>query len=407
MKKIIAIAIMLLFACTAYASGFGSEDCSYTVLRRHNFFETDTADWIRSNNHIAGQDQSCATKHGTRTDADNDFFIKKNSAVKDAYISSRIYVEKAGTYYIWINTDNKPDGGNRSGYLWFDNPSLPSDSYNFNNAQTAADKLEDSGWYWDRDNGTELAEGWHTLYMAADNANFRVALVVVTDDADEDLLNLSVSENYASTLEPLTDIEKPVIERFGGFSKDFKTLTLDFLASDNNVAAGYDIYVNDVYTKTVNADEAFGYTIDGFLPLQKANVKIVAYDLNGNKAESEVKTFSITPVEVETLTIITDDEIEITDKSQISGGMNLNINMKLKNNSDAGQSVMPGAALYSSVTGRMVASDRKSEIIDGGQSKPMTLTLSIPDDFTAEDRLLISVWDTAENIMPVISGIDW
>lgn len=407
MKKIIAVIIMLLIGCNVYAADFGNEDSTYIVLRRHNFFETNTEDWIRSNNHIAGQIQGCATKYGTRTDADNDFFIKKNSAVKDAYISTKIYVEESGTYYIWVNTDNKPDGGNRSGYLWFDDSALPSEAYNFNNAQTASAKLEDSGWYWDRDNGTELEAGWHTLYMAADNANFRVALVVVTDDADEDLLNLSVSENYATMLEPLTDIQKPVIESFNGLSRDFASLKLNLLASDNNTVSGYDIYINDEYTKTISAAEAQEYAIEGFFPLQQVTVRAVAYDLNGNKAESEIKTFNISPVEVTNLTIMTDDEIVINDKSQISAGMNLEFSITLKSNSEALQMLLPGVALYSNETGRMSAYDRESGSVDSGGEKTFKLTLSVPEDFVAEDKLLITVWDSADTIMPLISSIAW
>ena len=405
MRKIIAIiALMLLCITNVYAEGFGKEECTYTVLRRHNFFVSDTADWIRSNNHIAGQIKGCSTKFGKLTNVDNDFFIKKNSANKDAYISTRIYVEKSGTYYIWVNTDNKPDGGNRSGYLWFDNEVLQSDAYNFNNAQTAQAMLEDSGWYWDRDNGTELEAGWHTLYMAADNANFRVDLVVITDDDDKDLLNVSVSEQYGDILEPLTDIESPVIESFDGVSKDFNSISLNFSASDNNVAAGYDIYVNDTLTATVSNENE--YTVQGFLPLQEADVKIIAYDLNGNKALSEVKTFTVSPVEIKELVITNEEEVVIEEKSQINAGMELTLSIKLKNNSDTEQAVMPAIALYSASTGRMTASDRENAVILG-EGEPIELTVTVPDDFTAEDSLLISVWDTADKIMPLVSGIVW
>lgn len=409
MKKLVSLLVFMamlsgLIGSGVMAEGFGRDDCTYRVFKSENFWKGNTDGWERRNIAYGLGTQGNALYYGVRYSPSNEMYIKKQNPSSNVILSTEVYIENAGKYYIWANVNDRPNGMNRSGYMWLDSETKPSNAYNFCSAEKSKQMLTGDGWYWDRNSGTQLEKGWHTIYMSSPTDSFRVGVVVLTDDDDENLLNGQVSEDYANTLEPLIDITSPEITDFGGVSADFDSLTLNWSVSDDRGVVRYDVFEDGVLSETLDSDSGTGVLLEDMMPLCTKKIKLTAYDANGNKTESEEKSFIVTPFELQEMKLAAADGTEITSSSQLAAGMTVKLTVKFKNNAASQLPVLVGAAVYSKESGRMTASKRISSIVESeSESEALEMEITLPENFVpGEDSMRIAFWDTADTMMPVL-----
>ena len=133
-------------------------------------------------------------------------------------------------------------------------------------------------------------------------------------------------------------------------------------------------------------------------------IKLTAYDANGNKTESEEKSFIVTPFELQEMKLAAADGTEITASSQFAAGMTVKLTVKFKNNAASQLPVLVGAAVYSKESGRMTASKRISSIVESeSESEALEMEITLPENFVpGEDSMRIAFWDTADTMTPVL-----